>query len=82
MNIEVLRPENTSYLEQYKVLGFKSKDDMVEEAIEILRDKLNCFPHLTKWQVQRIENAKKELDEGHFLTNSQADKIVDEWLKT
>jgi hypothetical protein len=68
MNIEVLRPENTSYLEQYKTLGFRSKDDMVEEAKE--------------WQLQRIENAKKDIDEGNYLTNSQADKIVDEWLKT
>jgi anti-sigma28 factor (negative regulator of flagellin synthesis) len=81
MNIEVLRPENTSYLEQYKILGFRSKDDMVEEALEMLRQKLTRFPHLSGWQLQRIENAKKDIDEGNYLTNSQADKIVDEWLK-
>jgi len=82
MNIEVLRPDNTRYLEHYEALGFRSKDDMVEEAIEMLRDKLNRFPRLSKGQLQRIENAKKEFDKGNYLTNSQADKIVDEWLKT
>jgi len=37
MNIDVLKPENKSYLEQYKVLGFKSKPDMINEALDILR---------------------------------------------
>lgn len=82
MNIEVLRPENMSYLEQYETFGFRSKSDMVEEAIEMLRDKLSRFPRLSKDRLQRIEDAKKELDAGNYLTNSQADKIVDEWLKT
>lgn len=82
MNIEILSPENMSYLEKYETLGFRSKSDMVEEAIEMLRDKLSRFPRLSKGQLQRIENAKKELDTGNYLTNSQADKIVDEWLKT
>jgi anti-sigma28 factor (negative regulator of flagellin synthesis) len=82
MDIEVLKPENTSYLEQYKILGFRSKDDMVEEAFEMLRHKLSRFPRLSGWQLQRIENAKKDIDKGNYLTNSQADKIVDEWLKT
>lgn len=82
MNVEVLRAENLSYLEQYEMLGFRSKSDMVEQAIEMLRDKLSSFPQLSKGQLQRIENAKKELDKGNYLTNSQADKIVDEWLKT
>ena len=40
MNVEVLKPENISYLEQYKTLGFKSKSDMIDEALEMLRKKL------------------------------------------
>jgi hypothetical protein len=82
MNVEVQRPENLSYLEQYEILGFRSKSDMVEQAIEMLRDKLSGFPPLSRGQRQRIEKAKKELDKGNYLTNSQADKIVDEWLRT
>jgi uncharacterized protein involved in exopolysaccharide biosynthesis len=40
MNVEILKPENVSYLEQYKALGFKSKTDMIDEALEMLRKKL------------------------------------------
>ncbi len=82
MNIEIRRPENTRYLEQYETLGFRSKEDMVEEAIEMLRDRLDPFSRLTKEQLQRIENAKKELNDGNYLTNSRADTIVDEWLNS
>ncbi|MCP4215574.1 MAG: hypothetical protein GY765_13050 [bacterium] len=55
---------------------------MVEEAIEMLRDRLDPFSRLTKEQLQRIENAKKELNDGNYLTNSRADTIVDEWLNS
>ncbi len=54
---------------------------MTEDAGEALRNKLSGFPHLTKGEIQRIETSKQELDQGNFLTNSQADKLVDEWLK-
>lgn len=40
MDIGVLKPENRSYLEQYKILGFKSKSDMINEALDLLRKKL------------------------------------------
>lgn len=40
MNIEVLKPENINYLEQYKTLGFKSKTEMMDEALGMLREKL------------------------------------------
>jgi uncharacterized protein involved in exopolysaccharide biosynthesis len=40
MNVEILKPENISYLEQHKALGFKSKTDMIDEALESLRKKL------------------------------------------
>jgi hypothetical protein len=36
---------------------------------------------LSPWQIQRIDNAKKQIEQGNFLTNAEADKVVDEWLK-
>jgi hypothetical protein len=40
MEVGILKPENRSYLEQYKVWGFKSESDMIDEALDLLRRKL------------------------------------------
>jgi hypothetical protein len=40
MDIGVLKSENKEYLEQYEVLGFKSKTEMIDEALDSLRKKL------------------------------------------
>ncbi|HLG28602.1 MAG TPA: hypothetical protein VI387_00205 [Candidatus Brocadiales bacterium] len=37
-------------------------------------------PKLAKWQIKRIEEAKKQIKKGTYLTNEQADKLVDKWL--
>lgn len=37
-------------------------------------------PTLAQWQIDRIEKAKKEMDAGNFLTNEQADELVEKWL--
>lgn len=37
-------------------------------------------PKLAEWQIKRIEEAKKQIKKGNYLTNEQADKIVDKWL--
>jgi hypothetical protein len=36
---------------------------------------------LSPWQIQRIDNAKKQIEQGNYLTDAEADKVVDEWLK-
>jgi anti-sigma28 factor (negative regulator of flagellin synthesis) len=36
---------------------------------------------LSPWQIQRIDNAKKQIEQGNYLTDTEADKVVDEWLK-
>jgi len=36
---------------------------------------------LNAYQKHRIEKAKASIDEGSFLTNEQADKLVSQWLK-
>jgi hypothetical protein len=38
-------------------------------------------PKISKAQVQRIDESKQQIRKGNFLTNSQADKLVDKWLK-
>ncbi|MCK5055455.1 MAG: hypothetical protein KAT34_02290 [Candidatus Aminicenantes bacterium] len=35
---------------------------------------------LSAWQVEKLDNAKKEIEEGKYLSDTEADKIVDEWL--
>lgn len=40
MELEILKPENERYLQQYKVFGFKSKTEMINEAIDLSRKKL------------------------------------------
>jgi hypothetical protein len=37
-------------------------------------------PVLTKEQIERIEESKEQIRKGNFLTNSQADKLVERWL--
>ena len=37
-------------------------------------------PKLSKEQIQRIDESKKQIRQGNFLTNEQADKLIDRWL--
>jgi hypothetical protein len=38
-------------------------------------------PKLSSNQVQRIEESKEQIRSGQYLTNEQADSLVDKWLK-
>ena len=37
-------------------------------------------PILLMEQIQRIEESKQQIKQGNFLTNEQADMLVDKWL--
>jgi hypothetical protein len=37
-------------------------------------------PELSTEQIQRIDEAKEQIRSGQFLTNAQADKLVERWL--
>ena len=37
-------------------------------------------PDLSKEQILRMTEAKKQIREGNFLTNEQADLLVNKWL--
>jgi hypothetical protein len=37
-------------------------------------------PDLSKKQIKRIEESREQIRTGKFLTNEQADSLVDKWL--
>ena len=38
-------------------------------------------PELSNWQLKRIRESEKQINQGDFLTNKEADQIIDKWLK-
>lgn len=58
MNIEVLKPENEHYLEQYKVIGYKSKSDLINEALEMHRKRFTQRKKREELLLAGIEYAK------------------------
>ncbi|MCK4761769.1 MAG: hypothetical protein KAW12_06175 [Candidatus Aminicenantes bacterium] len=51
-------------------------------SIKKLVDEKNTPPaplELSNRQLEQLDNAKKQIEKGDYLTNTQADKIVDEW---
>lgn len=36
---------------------------------------------LSEGQIQRINESKEQIRSGNYLTNNQADKLVERWLK-
>ena len=48
---------------------------------EIVEDKYSPPElQLTQWQKDRIEESKRQIKEGKFLTNEEADALVEKWL--
>lgn len=37
-------------------------------------------PKLSAGQINRIEESKQQIRNGNFVTNEQADKLVEKWL--
>jgi len=38
-------------------------------------------PRLAEWQKKRILESEKQIENGEFLTDEQADNLIDKWLK-
>jgi len=57
-------------------------DDFLKAIKQILDRKYTSSsqPKLSKEQIQRIDESKEQISKGNFLTNAQADKLVDKWL--
>ncbi len=64
----ILHTENTELLEE------------VFRLLELESDEIRTIK-LTQQQKRAIIAGQKEIENGHFLTNEQADKEIDEWLK-
>ena len=39
-----------------------------------------AVPELSQWQLNRIEESKKQIEEGKSYTAKEADDIADQWL--
>jgi len=37
-------------------------------------------PVLSDYQMKRIMESKEQIQQGHSFSNTEADKLVDEWL--
>ena len=64
----ILHTENTELLEE------------VFRLLELESDEIKTIK-LTQQQKRAIIAGQKEIENGHFLTNEQTDKEIDEWLK-
>ncbi|MDQ3022252.1 MAG: hypothetical protein M3R36_17020 [Bacteroidota bacterium] len=58
-------------------------EDFLLSVKEIIdnRYKLSSFPKLSDWQMERILESDKQIESGNFLTNEEADKLAEEWVK-
>lgn len=61
----------------------KTNDESLLEDIYGLieiDEQVGTFYHLSDRQLVKIEKAQQEIKEGHFFTNEEVDKEIDEWL--
>jgi len=58
-------------------------DDFLLAVKEIIdnRYRLSTVPKVSDDQVKRILESDDQIKKGNFLTNEEADKLVDEWLR-
>lgn len=38
-------------------------------------------PKLSKWQIKRIKESEIQIKNGDFLTDEQANKLIDKWIE-
>lgn len=57
-------------------------DDFLLAVKQILDRKYtpSDWSELSKEQIKRIDESKEQIRNGNFLTNDQADKLVNRWL--
>ncbi len=39
------------------------------------------FPKLSELQIERIKDSENQIENGDFITNEEADNIIDKWLE-
>lgn len=58
----------------------KIEDDSILVKIKTIIDQNEEIYILSDSQIQKIENSRKQIDDGNFLTQEEMDKKVEEWL--
>ena len=76
---------STDDLEKHLHEGIENIDDSefpntIKELIDHKYSSTKA-PKLSDWQLNRINESEKQIHEGDFLTNQEADKIINKWLK-
>lgn len=75
---------STNDLKQQLFEGIDNIDDsellltikeLIEHKYSITED-----PKLADWQKDRIKESEKQIKGGDFLTNQQANELIDQWL--
>jgi predicted transcriptional regulator len=58
-------------------------DEKFLEALKvIIETKFIAFPVLAEWQINAIEESERQIEAGEFISREEADKKVEEWLKS
>ena len=58
----------------------KIEDDSILVKIKTIIDQNEEIYILSYSQIQKIENSRKQIEDGNFLTQEEMDKKVEEWL--
>mgnify|MGYP003605645351 CR=1 FL=1 len=58
----------------------KIEDDSILVKIKTIIDQNEEIYILSDSQIQKIENSRKQIEDGNFLTQEEMDKKVEEWL--
>ena len=77
-----MKAENIKHLLHESIENIN--DEALLKAVKQILDteyKTSVQPKLSKGQIKRMDEAKEQIRQGNFLTNQQADKLVEKWLK-
>ena len=76
---------STDELKKYLHEGIENIDDneFLNTIKELIDRKYSASkePELSEWQLKRIRESEIQICQGDFLTNEEADQIIDKWLK-
>ena len=78
---KTMKEQNIKTLLHESIENINDEDFLV--AVKQIIDRKyvpSAQPVLSKGQIRRIEESKEQIRQGKFLSNGQADKLVDKWL--
>ena len=76
---------STDELKRHLHEGIENIDDneFLNTIKELIDHKYSVSrtPKLSDWQLKRIKESEEQIERGDFITDEEADKIIDKWLK-